>query len=155
MEARVKRINRALKRFDPDLFSQRDDNGQITIYKKGITFDRFDYQGSTLFYSRSSPKYVCSLTSNWTTKGEPREWGIERIISRLQSMDRWNNSSLDDALIQQYLDMEIQKTKDLRNNTESFLWDQKSNIRRAFADINVANMDKKLDKRRLKDGYCK
>lgn len=151
---RAKRLTRALQAYDSALFCGQE-NGVLNVYRRTKTYEKYDLDGSVLLASKPFRHHVMALTHNWNVSGVPVDWGIEPILCRVKAMDLWNNDLHSAAtLIKGYEKAKEIEEKDFRNNVESFLYDFRSQFAKATNDVNTSTLSK-MDKRRIKDGYCK
>ena len=150
MSWRAKRVTSELRQFDRKLYAL-EEKGQINIYRHSVRMEEYEHEGVPFIYTRRSPHYICSLTHNWKMNGTPVDWGLEPIRARFKAMDLWQRNLAED-LIKDYEKDAESKKRDFSNNMESFLYDFRSQFKKATADINTSTLDK-TDKRRLRDGY--
>lgn len=136
MDGRVKEINRLVSGYDKYLYARRD-RGVIHIYRK--------IPGNS-----AAPHHrVCSLTDDWTIKGNPREWGLEVISARLRAMDLWKDETVVDRIEKDLKGAEQTEERELKNNVESFLKDFRRQFAKATNGINTSSLDR-FDRRALK-----
>lgn len=134
MSWRVHRITQEVRKHDRCLFAKKSHTGMIQIFRN----------------NNGSPKYILSLTDNWSANGSPVEWGLEPIRQRLIAIDLSYNQELMTDILKQYEETEKSKMRNFRNNTESFLIDFRSQFKKTFNDINTSSLAK-TDRRRKDD----
>jgi len=139
-DARERRLTQELRAYDSKLYAKRESNGSIHVYREGVRFFPFEYHGNNFLASFPSPHFVLALTHNWSLKGRPVDWGIEPLMNRIREIDGWRDDRVADKLIDSYEKVAEQKEKDLRNKNEAFFYDQRSEFKKAFSDINTSNM---------------
>lgn len=145
-------INRNLKRYGPDYYCERNKDGILCVFRKNKrAVLAAEWDGFTLYNLIDSPEFVFALTDNWKTTGKPREWGSEHVLLRLKETDWWANPNLLDEMDKQNAKIDEAKARDLRNQTESYLADNHSVFKKAFADINTANLSKREARKINKD----
>src|SRR5574343_277636 len=143
MDTKVKQLNKALKAHDRELFSRRESNGTINIYRRGVACQSCDLEGSRLLYSVPSPHFIFSLTEDFTVRGKPVDCGIEVVLSRLKAHDLWNREDLAEELIKSYEKEKESKERDRKNNVESFFYDFHSKFKKTFSDVNTSQMKRR------------
>lgn len=149
---RIRALNRELKFFDQKLYAVKTEQGLVQIYRKGIRWESFDTGFGVLFYSRSDPHYILSLTDDWSLHGEPVDWGIEPLLARLREIDEHNQDVLG------RIHEENRKKEELRkraysNERKAMAYDLRRDFARAVNDVNTSTLEK-VDLRRKKDAYC-
>ena len=152
---RESRITKEVQKHDPKLYCAKNAEGTLCVYRRGVRFEAYEFDGDVMIYTRPAPHFVFALTDNWKTNGRSVEWGLEPIQARLKAIDLWNRPTLADELIESYEQDEKSAERDLDNSIEAFLKDYRREFARTFNDVNTSTMNKKLDKRRLKDGNHK
>lgn len=150
---RIRVLNKGLRAHDSMLYARREDNGMVNVYRKGIRWDALEFQGNTLQYVREQPVFVLALTHNWSLTGQPVEWGIEPVISKIKESDFQRTG----VLACDELAKEREKAKELRdranrNDIAARAYDLRGEFAKATNDINTSSMEK-ADKRRKYDGY--
>ena len=136
MDSRVKSVNRIVRGYDKYLFAQREQNGNVHIYR--LTSDP------------ANPMYfVCALTDNWLATGRNREWGLEVIRARLKAMDIWADESPLDRLEKEHERREESDKRSFGNNVEAFMYDFRRQFARATNEVNTGSLSK-FDRRSLK-----
>lgn len=126
MDAKVGSLNKHLRFHDSELYAQRESNGVINVYRKAIPY----------------PHFIMSLTDTWNASGKPVDYGVEVVIARVKAHDLWNRSDMIDELIKDYEKSYESKERDRKNNIEAFLYDFRSQFKKAFNDVNTSNLKK-------------
>lgn len=98
---------------------------------------------------------IFSLTDTWNVRGRPVPWGIEPVMARIREMDLWRDDSWADRMIEQSAQSEERKAHDRRTMTENYLYENHSRLKRAWGDVNTANMEKLYRKDDGTHGYHK
>lgn len=142
-DSRTRVLTKHLRRYDDKLYAKREQTGAIHVYRDGVGFYPFEWNGLNFKASFPSPDFVLALTDNWTVRGRPIEWGIEPLLHRIQKIDGWRNDHMADKLIEGYERRDMQKKKDLHNQNEAFFGDHHRQFKKAFSEINTSNMDLK------------
>jgi hypothetical protein len=134
---RLRELNRALKRYDRRLYAK--------------------YQGEGMYYICWSDalvnKLIFALTDTWQVSGTPVPWGIEPIIHRLRSINASERDDLFNELRNKREGERASNERKFKNDLEAGLLEKRRSFAKAFDDINTSILDKKKDKRRLKDGH--
>ncbi len=149
---RESRITSEIQKHDSKLYCAKNTEGTLCVYRSGVRFEAYDFGGELMIYTRPTPHFVFALTDTWKTNGKPVDWGLEPIAARLKAIDLWNRPSLVDELIESYEQDEKAVERELDNSIESFLLDFRKQFARTFDDVNTGSMNKKRDKRSLKNG---
>ena len=132
MDSRLRDLNNELKKYDRQLYVDRDLSGKLHIYRRK---------------SSISNDYVFSLTEDWTTRGAPANWGVLPILNRLRAMDLQSHPDIFKELEDAYNKSKESKQRDTRNNVESFLLDFRRQFAKATNEINTGTLEK-IDRRR-------
>ncbi len=138
---RVADISRALKQHDSCLYAQETKPGRIDVYRKSQ-------------FGGHPPNLVFSLTENWLVTGRPVPWGIDVVLNRLKAHDLWRDDRFVERLIEDQEKEEESKTRDFRNNVESFLYDFRRQFQKATNDINTSTLNKDFPERKRHYGHC-
>lgn len=123
------KLNRELKNHDSFLYLQEMPNGRFDVYRR-----------SSL--GCNPPHLIFSLTSNWTVKGRPIEYGIDVVLARIKAHDLWRDDTFVDNYIKSHQKLKESQDRDLSNNIESFLYDFRSQFAKATDGINTSNLEK-------------
>lgn len=145
----VRVLERELKKYDDKLIVRTNRKGVRIIYEVRKKVDWFELDGHKIGHLTDNPQIVFCLTDTWTIHGKPVDWGLLPILDKLRFSDMALNTSLMEDLEKQDEEMEESKKRDMRNQTEAFLYDFRSQFKKTFSDINVSSLDK-TDKRRKK-----
>ena len=149
---RLQRLTTVVKSYDRKLYVDLI-QGKPCVCRETVNPEVFDVDGTTVVNFNKSPYLVFPLTDNWNMTGTPVEWGIEPILARLKAMDLWNRDIAKD-LIESYEKKSEEKDRDRRNNTESFLYEFRSQFAHATKDINTSTL-KKTDLRKTNEKRIK
>lgn len=151
MDWHERRINQEIKRIDRDLFVGRDPNGTLQILRKGYTTKAYQVDGCTIYALEPMPRYIMSLTEDWTNRTKPVEWGLEPIVRRLQEIDSWNANSLTNNMLKINEKVDQSKERDKMSKLEDAVRESHHVYKKTFSDINTSTMDRKNDPRRKKE----
>lgn len=149
---------RALKRYDPDLFAKRNQDGIICVFRKTKRFEPVCVdEGFTLLNLITVRQFVISLTENWTLRTKPRAWGIDWVLNKIREMDMLANERLLEDLDAKNEKVEESERRAFRNKTEAFFAEHRRDFARAF-DQTVGcthSLSKDEPRKRLKDRSIK
>ena len=150
MTYRTRRITKALQTYDRFLYAKEDEKA-IRIFRKCKEYRLEHIDVNTpVFNSIRNDYLVMSLTDTWGVKGKSVDWGIEPIMARIKALDLWNNDNLFSQFFKDEEKDKESRERDFRNNTESFLYDFRSQFAKATNDVNTSSLSK-FDKRRNGD----
>lgn len=148
MDYELSRLNSLVKRFDKDLIARRSRDGVLQVCQEVRYWDAIDLEDKTVFYPRSVPTLVFSLTDNWSANGKPVSWGYEPLYFKLReiSFERRDEMIAD----MEHNNQKARESKDraLKSRIEDAAYEACDVFKKTFNDINTANMDKKNDVRR-------
>lgn len=145
---RESQLTRQLKRYDKELYCGKNSAGQLCIFRNSKVWDTFELDdGVFLRVSRPAPHFICALTHNWQASGRPVDWGYMPIIQRLQEMDLQKRDLVSEIEKQTERALESSE-RHLKNETEAFFSEKRSVFKKAFSDINTANLSKKEKRRK-------
>lgn len=143
-------ITKAIKKFDRELYCARDREGKPCVYRNSTRAESYVMDdGSTLTYMRPAPFLIFALTDNWKVTGHTVDWGVLPILQKLKEGDLWERDCASES-IKSIEKAEESNARDRRNKIEDFFYDARSEFKKEFSDINVANKNK--NKRRGKNG---
>lgn len=135
----VTRLTKELRKADKDLFA-RMDGDRINVYRWGKTYQRHDLEGgAALFVVDRQPRYVFSLSSNWSLSGIPVAWGIEPVMQRLQEIDA-HNRDVYAQLMEEREKAEKSKERAESAHFEDIARETRTEFKRAFEDYNVSQL---------------
>lgn len=147
---RIERITREIQAYDRELYCDKGKEGMLCIYRKSKRAEHYQLEdGVWLTSVRPAPHLIFPLTDNWNVKGKPVDWGIVPILQRLKALDLWNRDIVSD-IEEEYDKDKKESARKQKNNTESFLYEFRSQFKKTFNDVRTANMDMKKDSRRIK-----
>lgn len=133
MDAEAQRLTKALRGFDSSLFVVRDREGRLVVYAERLL-------------RPDSPELVLYLTVDWSERTPARDWGVLRIIERLQEIRKSPLEALDECNRHNER-VRASRERQRRNDDEAFLKDIRRSIARAFNDFNTSTV-RKVDRRR-------
>lgn len=155
MGARARRLTTHLRGHDAQLFARSEMDGSIRVYRHGTRYEKFDFNGDTFIVSRPDSFLVLALTHNWSIAGEPVDWGIDPLLSKIKESDFHRTGEL----LADQLRKERERDQALtdranRNEIKARAYDMRRDFARATNEINTSGL-KKTESRRIKDGYIK
>lgn len=140
-----------IKEHDDKLFAKRLDDGRVCIYRKNKRFKAYVFENTAIYHAVSAPDFVFALTHDWTFNGIPRDWGSEVILKRLREHDIHSNERLFAQLDAEQEKLAQSRDRKIKNETEAFLADQHSRIKKHWGDVRYANFDMRKDRRAKKN----
>lgn len=158
MSLYLKSYTRALKRYDGDLFAGRNREGLPCVFRRVKRFVPVcEDDGFRLLNLVEGAQFVFALTDNWSSLGNPRDWGIDYVLQKVKECDALANERFFEELDAKNEAVDQEKARSLRNEMEGF-WAYE---RRRFAktmDENVGlthSLSKDEPRKRLKDRSIK
>lgn len=153
---------KALKRYDRDLYAERNRDGVICIFRKYKRYEPVIESESFRFLNLIQDKqFVCALTENWTLRTEPRMWGIDHVLNKMREMDLQYNERMLEALEEQEKKVEEAERRSFRNEAEAFFADHRSEFVKTFDQtmglthsLSKDEPRKRLKDRSIKNGNC-
>lgn len=136
LEWSEKRIERAVKAYDPKLYVLKTPKGMLQVYRepeKSLGLFKPDASGSI-----PTPMLVICLTHNWKLDGTPVSWGIEPIMQQLRSMDSWGDSVSFEQMRERRERAERDEARQRTNEFRAIAADMRRDFARATNDINTS-----------------
>lgn len=146
---------RALKRYDSALYAGRTMDGLPCVFRKFKRFELVCDGEFTLFNLKKADQFVFALTDNWTAGGVPREWGIDFVIQKVQSIDALANKRLFEEMDEHNERVDESKKRGLKNEMEAFWSHERRRFAKATDHILTHSLSKDEPKKRLKDRSIK
>lgn len=146
----VRDYTKAVKRYDPELYAQRDDDGIVSIMRNGKRWQVYDVDGDEIAFLVPSPSHIFALTENWSKTGQPRFWSPDRVLSRLGEIDAWAREDLLAKLEAEEEKHRESSKRHMRNESEAFWLDQRKTFAKATDGILTHSMNRKYSKRSKK-----
>lgn len=149
---------RALKRYDPDLFAQRNKDGVICVFRKHKRYEPVCVDdGFKILNLVTDRQFVISLTENWTLRTPPRMWGIDFVLNKIREMDLLANERLLEDLDAKNEKVDESERRAFRNKAEAFFADHRKDFAKAFDQTMgcVHSLSKDEPRKRLKDRSIK
>jgi hypothetical protein len=150
MDERVRALTREVKKLDAKLYAYRASNGMIQIHREGDRLEASDFNQSAPELARLNPQFILALTDTWTLQGQPVEWGLEPVLTRLREMDSWNSGFSYEAFTKERDRRNQDKERVKRNNIRAIASDLRKDFAKATNDINTSSFDVK---EKMKNGY--
>jgi hypothetical protein len=100
-------------------------------------------------------QFVCAIPENWSAGGKPRDWGIDDVLWKVQSIDVLANKNLFDEMDAANEKVDEIKRKDLRNEMEGFWSYERRRFAKATDDILTHSLSHDEPKKRLRDRSIK
>ena len=144
-ESRIRRLSFEVRKYDPALYVDWI-NDRICVLRRTKRVESYEVDGETIINYADSPHFVFALTDTWQTTGNPVDWGIEPIMSRIKEHDLWNNPGQIEDLLKKTEQHKEGLARDRHNMIESFAIDYRREFQRQHNDVNTANL-KKTDRR--------
>lgn len=152
MDSRVRVLNKHLKDYDKDLVAMRLGD-RINVYRYTNYWETFEWEDKRYYYAKRFPQFILSLSHNWLADGSPVDWGIEPLMRKIREMDQWRDDSMYENLVKERERKDELLKREQRNVIKAAAYDLRAEFAKATNDINTSTLDK-IDRRRLKDGYC-
>jgi len=150
---RAQTITHEVQKYDRELYCTVIQD-VLAVCRKTYKAEHYEIAPNEhLTYLRESPHLVFPLTDTWSMNGKPVDWGLEPIMAKIRAADLWKRNVAEDLIASYEAKNETQR-KDVRNQTEDFLYENHAKFKRAFADINTSSLAKK-DRRYLDDKKIK
>jgi len=142
-----------IQEYDRELYAKKVD-GRIDIFRRTYEYVPYEVDDVVIHIPREVPYRVFCLTDSWKPWGKPVDWGIEPILAKLRRSDLWKRD-LSSEFTSHNEKIEEAEARHRRNETEAFLLDRRSEIAKAWGDINTSILDKKTDRRYRDDRKIK
>jgi len=147
---------KALKSYDSELFAGRTKDGVPCVFRRTKRyFPIYEWEGGKLLDLRYDKEFIIALTENWTARGKPRDWGIDRVLNRIQEIDALANEKLFDELDAQNEKVDESRKRSLRNEMEGFWSHERRRFAKATDGILTHSLSHDEPKKRLKDRSIK
>lgn len=108
---RASRLTELVKKYDKSLYVIRT-NTMLQLWRRELPIEI-----GVPTSSRPKEHFVFALTSDWTLKGTPVDWGIEPLLSKLKESDSWRDDSYYAHMMK-----ERNTSEDLRKRREHNNW---------------------------------
>jgi hypothetical protein len=151
MDSTVRLYNKAIKEYDRELYAHRSEEGVISILRCNKRFVLYDLDGQDLHVLIDSPEFIFALTDNWSTTGQPRLWGSDRVLARLREIDSWAKKDFLEEIDEQNEKVDQSKARHLRNEMEAMFSDGRRQFAKATDGILTHSLDKTEKNRRKRD----
>lgn len=136
---RAEEITGFVKRFDPELYCGRNEDGKLCVYRNGSRIESYDVGETVISFVRPAPYMVLSLTTDWGVNSPPCDRGLEPIYQRLQEIDLWNRDLVRE-MSEKYDKDKASRNRAVDNHIESYLTDHRRDFARATNDINTSTL---------------
>ncbi len=147
---------RALKNYDPDLFAGRTKDGIACVFRRSKRLEPVcELNGVPLLVVIRDYQLVFPITDNWTMRGIPRDWGIDDVVQKVQQSDALANERFFEDMDEANEKIDRTRSKDLKNQMESFWIDERRSFAKATDDILTHSLSKDEPRKRLKDRSIK
>jgi len=146
--------NYYLKKYDRDLFAGRTKDGVLCVLRKVKRYEPVvvadDFKLLNLVECK---QFVFALTDTWTLAGQPRSWGIDRVLDRLREIDCQANERLIEEMDAANERADESKKREFRNEAEAFWLDHRKEFIKAVDSVygTITSLSKDEPKKRLKD----
>lgn len=133
MDYGVMRANQLVKRYDRDLYAQRNAMGKLIVMRKNLNPGASDFWED----DKTPDQFILALTDNWRINGTPTEWGYEQVRLKLAEMDGWVRKSMYEEFCLRRERYEEDKGRAKRNDLRALAADVRKDFARATNDIVV------------------
>lgn len=156
MSVLIKSYTKALRSYDRELFASRTKDGVPCVFRRHKRFVSVgDLSGGTLYQLIEGKQFVIALTDNWTARGKPRNWGIDRVLDRIREIDALANERLLEEMDRHNDKVDESKRRSVRNEMEAFWSHERRRFAKATDDILTHSLSKNETRKRLKDRSIK
>jgi hypothetical protein len=154
LSSKVFSLTQHLKGHDKDLYAEQSLNGLVTVQRRSVHWQSVAWEKGVLHYSRPISQFVLALTDTWQLQGNPVDWGIEPVLSRIKELDAYRDDSMLDQMRKERERTEELKQKSFRSEIRARAYDLRKEFAQATNEINTSTLAK-VDRRRTKDAYRK
>jgi hypothetical protein len=154
--ADLRSYTHVLRRYDRDLYAGRNMHGLPCVFRRSKRFvPVFESEAGRLSTLIDDIQFVFAITDNWMASGKPRDWGIDDILHKIQSIDALANQKLFDEMDEANERIDQVKRKDLRNEMEGFWSYERRRFAKTFDDVLTHSMSHDEPRKRIKDRSIK
>lgn len=150
--------NKALKRYDRDLFCDHNRDGVLCVFRKHKRFVPVCVsEGFKILNLITDKQFIFALTENWSLSTPPRVWGVDHVLTRIRQIDCQANERYFEELEAQEKRVDESEKRHLRNEAEAFVADNRREFTKWFDDEFgcVHSLSKDEPRKRLKDRRIK
>lgn len=153
-----KSYTRALKRYDRDLFAEKNRDGVLCVFRLYKRYEPVCVTEEFKFLNLVKAKqFVFSLTENWTLRTKPRMWGIDQVLNRVREIDVQANERLFEEMDAAHEKVDESNKRDLMNQAEAFFADNRKQFADSFDQVAgcIHSVSKDEPRKRKKDRSIK
>lgn len=153
-----KSYEQALKRYDSDLFVDRNQDGVLCVFKTQKRFEPVcETDGFRILNLREGKDFVCAITDTWGLNGRQRDYGIDDLLNHIQKIDSLANAKFLEDVDAANAKVDEARDRTLKNEMQGMLAYEKKRFQRAFDEIAPISkgMSKDEPKKRLKERSIK
>ena len=146
-------ITRSLKRYDRDLFCAQSNAGNyLCVYRRSKQFvPVVDEPEVRLLVLSEAKQHVLTLTDTWLNTGIRRDWGMDRILEKIKSMDLAHNARLIEEFEAREAQEQASADRHFDNELEAWAKDSRRAFAKATDDILTHSLSKDEPTKRRKD----
>ena len=126
---RASRLTEIVKRYDKSLYVIRT-NEMLQLWRRELPIEI-----GVPTSARPKEHFIFALTSDWTLKGTPVDWGIEPLLSKLKDSDAWRDDSYYSKMMRERYFQDDNKKRREHNNWKALADDCRRDIARASDEI--------------------
>lgn len=147
---------RALKSYDRDLFAGHTTDGVLCVFRRNKRYVPVcELNGQPLLVLQEGRDLIFPLTDTWTMRGEPRAWGIDKVVDRVRSIDALANERYFEEMDAANERIDKSKKRAMKNEMEAFWSHERRRFAKATDGILTHSLSKNETKRRLRDKRIK
>jgi hypothetical protein len=136
MSWRLASYTKALRRYDGELFAGRTKDGVPCVFrriKRWMPITKAD--GFKLMVLKEDKEFIFALTDTWLATGQPREWGVDHVLSRIREIDTQANEDLIRKWDEQNERVDQSRQRHFDNEAEAFLKDNRRQFVKEMEEI--------------------
>lgn len=147
---------KALKSYDSDLYAGRTKDGVPCVFRKSKRFEPVcEWDGVPLLALIEDKQFIIGITDNWLASGAPREWGVDRVVEKVKSIDARANEQLFAEMDAENERQDKSRERSIKNEMEAFWSHERRRFAKATDGILTHSLSKDEPKKRLKDRSIK
>lgn len=127
---RASRLTEVVRHYDRSLYVVKSGE-MLQLWRREYPVDKLGIPTS----SRPEEHFILALTSDWTLKGTPVDWGIEPLMNRIKDMDAWRDDTYYEKMMDDREQEDKLKKRRFKNNMRALAYDSRRDIAKASDDI--------------------
>lgn len=156
MSFQARAYTRAVKRYDRDLYCDKNRMGVLCIFRRVKRYiPVVEAKDFKLLNLAEDKQLVFSLTDTWTAQGKPRAWGVDIVLDRLREIDLQARERLIEEMDAANERVDQSLERDRRNKFEAFASDFRHIVKKETDDILIHSLSKDEPNKRLRDRRIK